>query len=1587
MSSTSNAPPQSSPPDGSELNASIGRLRAEHDVASSATTQAVLLHEVGVLEELVGDEASAARDHLAAVNSDPEFREPLERLIAIIERRQSYKNLGKVLERLVRVADSAGERARALIEQAAFLADHDSDLDGARLALLEASEQAPEDQAIWLGLELVAERLGDASLGERALAARTELVQDATLRGLLLIDLAERRAEQGGVEGALDALERAVTQGGEATFLALLAQERLAHGHDRPDVEAKALETQGELLLRAIADPNSGNAHGIPHHRRIRGVVADAWLRAAEIHQRRGDPARAMSVLERAISEVPGEPALLHAHLLLAEAVIDTETTARLAKSELELGVKGEPGAALWLRVAEVALGQGEKGAALEAVEQALTLFPGCAPARALQLELLSSQNESARLATAFEAVSEQLESESAKAGFYLLSADTWARLAGEVSGAKAALTQAAMFGAPPAVVARVARMLAAVVGDSGWYEEATRRLLAQGATEDEQAELWLELSRARALRHDVVGATAAFTSVASAPRGAWLGHTLGAYAVPWISAREEDETQISTDMKPWAALSALAELEPEPEAARALRTVVALRALLYADVNTAVNELSALHEADASDLVVTGALTLLLRERGELDKAQAVLARSASEVSDTEVATALHIAAGTLAWKLGERKQAVEAFQRAAEEQPEASASVLGWALRAAEPNDASARSKALDSLAETDPALAALERFTLEVGRGGAHDAAWDALATLRTFGDTALGRAGELARALWGVGSDAASTQREALDSLATRGPKLAELARALSHQLELGALGTPHAPDPARIAETAQHWTESDPSPAPALEWLAATIAANDTRKEVEARRTLARRLPEPASHALTASAALVAELSGQGGTSPLPSLHPTLSLANLELAGPGMDPGQRARALLEARPSLGEECFPLTTAMAGFNQLAAGDVDGAVASFRSVVEAHPNEVIGWEGLRATAVAQGDRATLAEASAALGDAVGDAALGARLWEEAATILLDELGDTLRGEFALSRATERDISRFSAFDRLFRLVRARKDGRTLLELIDRRSKVATDPKEITRLHWERARALREAGDREGALAALVKVRELEPNHVGALALMGEICITLQRFEEAADNLSRLARHPEAPGQQRLMSGVAAVDLYENRLKDLPKALDVLGGLYRAGLSTLPVRERLARTAAKTSSWEQATEVLEQLMTERDTAAGRIEAARLAMAIYRDELSMPEAAQDAVRRLLGEAPGDGEAIDLVLSGAFATSVSQALLQRGLQVLIQELAQNPTQRGIVERVARIAGQLGLLPLRQAALGVLVALGADATQIDPELRGLDDRVARQPRIAIDDASLPALIDPEDVDPLSSLMQVIATSVAEALGPGLAALGVGKRERVDPRAGLPLRNEVAAWAGALGIGEFELYIGGHDAQGVCVVATETPALVLGKEVTAPLSPHHRQAVARELLALRRGTSVLRHREPADIYALVVAACRNAEVEVPSPAFALLGEFQRQLKLPRRVRKILPDLAKAFRDSGQDPMVWYRAATSTLDRMAVVAAGDVSWVLASDARLRGRAATTVEGEQRARRLLSFVLSPTYLELREKLGMGVR
>ena len=118
-------------------------LQAEQESATEPQHKALLLHELGVVEERSGEEMEAAREFLAAFNSHAQFREPLEGLVRLLERRKSVKNLPKLLDALLRVADSPVERARALVKRAAFLTDYEKDDPAAKDSLLQATARPP----------------------------------------------------------------------------------------------------------------------------------------------------------------------------------------------------------------------------------------------------------------------------------------------------------------------------------------------------------------------------------------------------------------------------------------------------------------------------------------------------------------------------------------------------------------------------------------------------------------------------------------------------------------------------------------------------------------------------------------------------------------------------------------------------------------------------------------------------------------------------------------------------------------------------------------------------------------------------------------------------------------------------------------------------------------------------------------------------------------------------------------------------------------------------------------------------------------------------------------------------------------------------------------------------------------------------------------------------------------------------------------------------------------------------------------------------------------------------------------------------
>ena len=1225
------------------------------------------------------------------------------------------------------------------------------------------------------------------------------------------------------------------------------------------------------------------------------------------------------------------------------------------------------------LEVASSALGAEDEG--------------GAAPALAEELALLAAD----------------LTDEPAKARALLVAAYVQGAEARNLGKACAALEQAKEYGAEPRAVSRLGRVLAALVGDAAAYSSFTRALVDEAksdgaedpaATANEPSSLLFELVReglvsGKAAEPDTA---ALLRELGATPGGTWLARVLEGFLPGLTSGRRR-----------WA-LEELAREANDPDLVRGLTLVAAMRALAAADTEGAIRQLRTLHHDDPSDPLTTALLSDLERAAGDRLAAAKAAAAAAPKVDDPELATALHLEAGFTRWLAGDRDQALEAFEEAALSGSSVSSGdgarlALAWASRGVGAHSEEARRQSIQRSLEAggDPGTLSLERFATEVALGE-EEAALDALRRVEGDSNFDLRLAAALARLAWPRGEKDLEAVRLATELLEQAGGEatLVAVGEAARVAREL---------DPDSVVATAERWVDAGGGLTASLEWLAGSMLVRDVDAELLARRKIAAQLGEAAGQAvpgateeaLLASAAMLeAALHPERRHPFLDGSSHAVRLMNLELSPPGCDPVRRSAALLDLDDALGTEAMVDGRMLAGWSELAAGDSAAALETFARAAHARPEDYASWEGLRAAAESLGDSTRLAFALDQLGARTVDHAIAAELFEEAATAW-QAAEDEVRAEMSLESAFARDAARTSSFDRLFRRVRDRNERSErdhLLVLIDRRLLVADDPTEIAKLFWEQARALRDKSDLEAALKSLENVTMLEPEHVGALALTGEIALRRGKFEEAAASLAKLSQLDAAPPKNRITAGVTAVDLYENKLERHDLALAILTALHSEGLTTLPVRERLARSAARNENWDAATSILEELMNERPEKEGRIEAARLAMVIHRDRRKKPTDAIRSIAKLLDEVPTDAEALDLLFATELPAPLRDPLVLAAKDALREELTAELPTLPAARRLAR-AAKLSRDDVRErAAVGVSIALGEDDPAVLQSFARQLAAAARSPRTVLSPGDIARIAAPGDSGPLAGLLHLLGGTLADALGPSLAILGVGRRDKVDARSGLQLRNEVAAWFGAFGGGEFDLYVGGKDTEVIVGIPGEVPIIVAGAAVQAPLSAKSRSRLAREVYGVVRGTSLVRWRDDTTIAAVAVAACRIAEVSVETPPYAMLADVEKQMNkaISRKTKKLLPELARSVAGTimaggggKNDSRAYAHRALASHHRMALVATGDVPGVLSDmTGEPETHLAPLASERDDVKELLRFALSPTYVELRQALGL---
>jgi len=511
---------------------------------------------------------------------------------------------------------------------------------------------------------------------------------------------------------------------------------------------------------------------------------------------------------------------------------------------------------------------------------------------------------------------------------------------------------------------------------------------------------------------------------------------------------------------------------------------------------------------------------------------------------------------------------------------------------------------------------------------------------------------------------------------------------------------------------------------------------------------------------------------------------------------------------------------------------------------------------------------------------------------------------------------------------------------------------------------------------------GKRSSALRALEQLLLLAPDHLPSLALAAELHLVDNQTDRAAEALRKVASHPDTPDPERKRAGLFACDLFEqlHRPRD---AVELLQSLESFGVQTLAAVEKRARSHARSGDWGEAYRAFSELNDEQDSIDLRLESARMMLAIQRDHLRQPDELKDAARRVLRDHPDDDDAASVVLEANFSVEERSRLLLPTRENTRRALRGSPLDPEEIERYALLCEECGDDVQERVSLGLRALTGKLPDAAQDRLSHLREHCPILPNHPWSSADRQHLSDPAQLGGLTALIELTTPYLSKALEPSLQTLGVTGLMRVDEFSDSEARTALATWMGALGLSDFELYIGGTDPDAIRALNGELPTIVLGGNVSVPLSRTDQARLVAQLSSLETGCAVLLN-QPAGttqrwLAALLVLSSSdsiaNAPEDVEEKARALSNAIAREQR--EEIAELCGELTQAGIDITELPFLVRNSAC----RAAVLAYGDATIVrqlpdlLSDDDERRSHMMT---------QLVKFSLSEEFSGLRMKAGL---
>jgi tetratricopeptide (TPR) repeat protein len=1561
---------------------------AEARLVADPQKKAMILYEKGVvLDDRLNQKREARRAYAAAMEldeSNPTILKAFERSCAVAA---EWADLDRAYEREANAVSSDARHRAALLAVRARLADaRKSDPERAIELYQTALGIDPNAPGALAALKTLLS--GHGRFRDLIVVLENEAAQatDPDTRSLARFRIARIYVDRlGALDEAISALERALEDvPGDSMVLGELA--RLYELGKRWGKLTGVLETM------AATTPSPGERVALMH-------------RIAQISEERlGDSDRAMDWYRRALDSDPSYvPALQSLGKLYGER---EHWTALIAMHLGEAGSTRDVArrAAAHARVADILERKlGNPDQAIEHHARALGLVPGYAPSFKALARLYAEGGKFRELAELHERAVDLAKDTETKITYLF----------------KIGRIHEDALGAPLAALATYRRILeldgshmgaihaiqrAAERGEA--WEELVRALELEAERTPDKAERAALSNRAAEIAEerlsDVEGAVARYKRVLAidekyAPALSGLGRLY------YAAGRWED--LLSTYQLELAVTA------PGPSTAALLYKMGELSEERVGRDDDAIRHFRAAVEADPRHLTAIRALVRLESVRGQWRDVVRLLELEQKALEDKAArARTLFRIGEVYEHRLDDRTRALEAYQRALELAPELRPALDGRARLLEQAKDYRSLVDAFEheASASKDPALSILAR--LRAGEGyrdhvGQPDKAILAFESVLALDPNHLGALLALEQLYAAVGAtdklaQCLMAEARILENGFARVAVLRELARLEEVRI---------AASPQEIAErylTIVRVAPTDTSALGALERVALSSKNWALLAQVDAKQSALLDDPAIASAHLTRlaeslelerdPAALetyrvalardpdnVAAAHGFGRLAERAGDPALLSEAASHVARVLRDP-DRAASLLVLAARVRLERFR--------------DPGAAAADLERALEICPDHVDGAARLTELLSGPGDLGRLTDA---LTHAAGRAKAPARradLWVAVAALHADRRNDIGAALGALARAQKELPGHVPALMKEAELYS--RDGRAS-EAVDRLTKVvarAKEPAVLLAANLGIARlADTELSDAKRAVQSLEAALGIDPKNRAALAMLLEIQMRREEYEAATATAARLVEVcPEGADRADALTRLARLERRRGAAAEAVQAYRSAVAITGVNGPALDEMRALVQDIGKGGEpppWDAFAEALGRYLDHVRDADPRLVPVFLEFAgTLGDRLGQVEGAIQALRAGTQRFPRDvGLRTDL------AVRLKRAgRMQEAAEELRRLVDLDPLRPEVWHDLAVALKGLGRADLGGVASELLVALGGGT---DLERLALQQRVARPAMLDAGafDAETLRMLDaglPEDAT-TTRLVACAAPGLERVYPPDLEAYGVSKSERISPRSGHPVRVLADRIARIFAVSEFDFYVHQAHSGGVEVAFTDPVSILVPAYVST--LPEGQQAflIARVMVNLARGLSVVDKLPPQSIGDLAVAAMRTVDSSFGAgkDQDEYLDALARNLYkgLPRRARRPLEEAAHAYGPSPKPRLEdWVLRVRKTATRAAFLVSDDPAGAIGILRRTEGDLAR-LDGPALERGMaiiadtLRFAVSDIASTVRRRVGSG--